>query len=256
MVICNRLGSGCSSTLDTKVVNSSCPDVYGCPSDICPDFVIKRHDTLPPFKVSVEDCDGPLNLEGESIILEVNMWALAKLKAAITDTATSFRFADDIGFYQVTVGDIIVADHVRSPEHMLVTGFDETNKLVVVERGYNGTTAMAWAKGDSLRIFRILNAPATIEMITQDEQQVDGTVNHDVLTDTFLVYEWGLEDTCLPGCYWLEFKVLKESITDPLIPSVIPSNICSQEGIEWVRRFPVQGEGFLIKIIDSATKEF
>lgn len=187
---------------------TSCPDKFGCPTDgTCPDFSIRRHDTKPPLKVEVEDCNGPMDLQG--LVIEVNMWALARLKKAITDSEDCIQLADNIGFEQVMQGDIIVMDRVRMPEHMLVTGFDETNKLIRVQRGYRGTTASAWKKGSRMRIFRVMNAPAETESVFEDIQNVDGTTDTDVLTESYLVYEWQPEDVCLPGCYWLEFKVLK-----------------------------------------------
>ena len=197
----NTKQGGCSS-------QSSCPDKFGCPTDgTCPDFSIRRHDTKPPLKISVEDCDGPFDLQG--LVIEANMWAKARLKTAITDEDDCFRLADDIGFEQVMQGDIIVMDRVRMPEHMLVTGFDETNKLIRVQRGHRSTTPSAWKKGSAMRIFRVMNAPAEAELVYQDIQNVDGTTDEDVLTESLLVYEWQPEDVCLPGCYWFEFKVLK-----------------------------------------------
>jgi hypothetical protein len=186
---------------------AQCLDENGCPPGVCPDFTIRRHDTRPPFKVLVEDCDGALNVQG--LIVEVNMWANAKLKAAITTEDTYFQFADHIGFNQVMIGDIIQMDRVRQPEYMLVTGIDEENKFILVERGYRGTTAGNWKKGNKLRIFRIMNAPAETELLFEDITTPDGTTETDVLTEAYLVYNWRAEDTCLPGCYWLEFKVLK-----------------------------------------------
>lgn len=186
---------------------SSCPDEFGCPANVCPDFVIRRHDTRPPFKVAVEDCDGPLDLQG--LVVEVSMWALAKLKADLAVDGEYFRLADDIGFNQVMMGDIIVMDRIRSPEHMLVTGFDEENKLIRVQRAYHGTTASSWKKATQMRIFRIMGAPASSELSFEDVRDVDGTLTRDVLQAAHLIYEWQAEDTCLPGCYWLEFKVLK-----------------------------------------------
>jgi len=191
-------GCGCSS---------ACPDKFGCPPGVAPDFSIKRHDTQPPFKVSVKDCDGPLTLSG--LVLEVNMWAKAKLKASIGDDETYFRLADDIGFEQAMVGDIIIMERARLPEHMLVIGFDENNKLVQVQRGYNGTTSTSWRKGTALRIYRILNGHAITETIIDDIEQLDGTILQDQIIESFLVYEWKPNDVCLPGCYWLEFKLLK-----------------------------------------------
>lgn len=332
---------------------SSCLDKFGCPPGVCPDFVIRRHDTKPSIKISVEDCNGPFDLQG--LVIETNMWALAKLRDTIDESDTYFRLADNIGFEQIMVGDIIVLDRVRMPERMLVTAFDETNKVVKVQRGYHGTTPSAWTKGTTLRIFRLLNAPAESELVFEDITGVDGVTEKDVLTESYLVYEWEPEDTCLPGCYWLEFKVLKmidvvwylpggnwtgeihthtdgffytgtantdasvrlsyDQITDkyylpetpwagevhlhsasyytgtahnngsvllnktgvpssddteyneqsldlPFIPSFTDESLTPYyfgcvlgEGVEWVRRFPVSGEGFLIKIIDSPTVE-
>lgn len=186
---------------------NECPDQYGCPPDRCPDFTIRRHDTRPPFKVAVEDCDGPMDIQG--LVIEVNMWALAKLKKSITVEDTYFALADNIGFNQVMVGDIIVMDRVRLPEYMLVTGFDEENNLLQVERGYRGTTPSKWKKGTPMRIFRIMNAPAQTELHFDDITYPDGTKELDKLVAALLVYEWSAPDTCLPGCYWLEFKIIK-----------------------------------------------
>lgn len=247
-MICNRLSPGCSSTLDAQVTSNTCPDIYGCPPDVCPDFIIRRHDTLPSFKVAVEDCDGPLDLEGDDIIAEANMWFKAKLKTAIDTEETSLSFADNIGFYQVLPNDVIIMDRVRSPEYMLVVSVDEEAKTIDVQRGYNDTTVSSWIKGNSMRIFRFINNPAAIEMVKEDVTGPDGITETDVLTDTFLVYEWTSLDTCTPGCYYMEFKVFKQLVSIiPIIPSVTPCD----SNFEWVRRFPISAEGFLIKIVDS-----
>lgn len=345
----------------------ACVSEFGCPSDVCPDFVIRRHDTKPSFRVSVEECDGPLNLQG--LVVEVSMWAKGRLKTAITTDSTYFGLADGIGFNQVMIGDIVVMDRVRGPEYMLITGFDEDNKLIQVERGYRSTTVSNWKKGTSLRIFRIMNAPGQTEIVLEDIQNIDGTVETEVLTEAYLVYDWIPEDTCLPGCYWLEFKVLKmkdlvlflpgghwtgptfqddegnfftgsedtdgqvklsyDSVNDryliptnrwtgefhlhsgtyftgsehtdgslylnrtdvpsdadveftdiasdesftmlsmqsvSIIPSFTPSDIVDDwrahfgcmlgEGVEWERKFPLHAEGFLIKIVNSPSREF
>lgn len=196
----NLRAGGCSP-------QNQCPDALGCPPGVCPDFIIRRHDTKPPLKIAVEDCNGPMDLRG--LVVEVSMWALGKLKAALDKTTEYFRLADDVGFEQIMIGDIIVMDRVRLPERMLVTGFDEENKLVRVQRGYHGTTPSNWKKGAKLRIFRILNAPAYAEVSLEDTRDVDGTLNKDQITGAYLMYDWQPEDTCLPGCYYLSFKVLK-----------------------------------------------
>lgn len=186
---------------------SGCSDSLGCPQGVCPDFLIRRHDTRPAFKVSIEDCDGPMDFRG--LVIEANMWANAKLKKDLDDSVDNFQLADNVGFNQVMVGDIIVVDQVRSPEHMLVTGFDEHNKFIQVQRGYHGTSIGYYKKGTKIRIFRMLNSQAVAEMVFEDVQNVEGVVEKDVIQSSYLVYEWQPTDTCLPGCYWLEFKVLK-----------------------------------------------
>ena len=259
--------------------NPTCPDVFGCPPGVCPDLQIRRHDTLPPFRVSVSDCNGPLDLT--DTIAEVSMWSKGKMKKCVTNTDTYFGFADNVGFFQVNVGDIIVVDRVRNPEQMVVQGFDEDLKLIEVQRGYNGTRPGTYKKGQAFKVFRILNAIAATETVLQDFPQLDGTVQTNVVTDSQLIYSWLAADTCLPGCYWLEFKLLKmttpssmmfwDSVplkscvssisTITIVPSVVPSFVqavtgCDMGvGVEWVRRFPVVGEGFLIQIIDSPTSE-
>lgn len=257
------IGVGCGTS-------NGCVDKFGCPNNRCPDFTVARHDTKPPFKVNVEDCDGPIDLT--NLVLEVSMWAKAKLKADVTSLDTYFRLADDIGFEQIMVGDIIIMDRIRLPEHMRVVAFDETNKLVQVARGVNGSTASDWKKGSAMRIMRVYNAAAQTELILDDIIQADGSTLEDQLIESYLIYEWSPEDTCLPGCYWLEYKLLKmedsasmaalQVSSDPIVPSFTDPSLTPTdfgcklgEGVEWVRRFPVEDEGFLIKITNSPTAE-
>ena len=252
--------------------SNNCASKDGCPKGVCPDFTLKRHDTKPPLKVAVDTCEGALDVSNENLAVEVSMWAKGKLKTAITNSDTYFALADNIGFEQAMVGDIIVMDRARMPEHMLVTAFDEENKFIQVQRGYNGTSATSWKKGSALRIFRLMNSPGEIEIIMDDITQLDGSVLEDQIIDSFLVYEWQPNDTCLPGCYWLEFKLLmltQSSEVSMLLsnqvsvtPSFTPSTLSAgdygcrlADGVEWVRRFPSDSEGFLIKIADSPTAE-
>lgn len=243
------------------VNNSNCVDEYGCSPTVCPDFIIRRHDTKPDFKIKVEDCEGPLDVTG--LILEASMWARAKIKTAITDTDTSFGLADNIGFNQMMVGDVIIVDRPRLPEKMLVTAFDEENRLVEVTRGHDGTTAQDWKKGTPIRIMKFSGAAAQTEMVYQDVLELDGTVTEDVLMETYFIYPWNPGDTCLAGCYFLEFKLIKETtagimrdqafVGDGMTPEDFGCGLA--EGIDWVRKFPLSSEGFLIKITESPSVE-
>jgi len=254
----NKLG--CAPQL-----SSCCPDEFGC-NCVCPDFTIRRHDNKPPFKLKIQDCDGPMDLTG--LVVEATMWAKAKLKTAITASDEYFALADNIGFHQIMVGDIIVVDRPRLPEQMLVTAFDEANKLVKVQRGYHGTQAQEWKKGQAIRIMKFINAEAQSEMLYQDVLQLDGTIAEDQLMDSFFIYEWQENDTCLPGCYYLEFKLIKVTSlgmmaqAEPIIPSFTSPDLTPADfgcglgtNVEWIRRFPVDSEGFMIKIYDSPSSE-
>lgn len=259
----------CSTNSCASVPTGTCPDKFGCFPNVPVDFCIKRHDTKPPFKVIVEDCDGPMDLTG--LVLEASMWAKAKLKKDLSSTDTQFQVADNIGFEQCMVGDIIVVSgRVRAPEQMLVTGFDETNSYIKVQRGYHGTPVTSFKRGTAIKIFRVLNAPGTIEMDVEDIQQVDGSVKEDQITESRLVYEWAARDTCLPGCYFLEFKLLKMLDPDAVDASATPSVPSSASvvsysdfqmgctvgvGVDWVRRYPSNAEGYLIRVNDSPTSE-
>ena len=265
----SQIGVGCGGS-------DGCVDEFGCVDGQCPDFTIRRHDTKPPFKVDIEDCDGPMDLT--DLVLEINMWAKGKIKTAIDETDTYFALADAIGFQQIMVGDTIIMDRIRLTERMLVTGFDESKRLVQVQRGYNGTEPQEWKKGHALRIMRSINSPAQTEMVLDDVIQTDGKTLPNQITQSFLIYEWLPNDTCLPGCYWLEFKLLKmlddivvpaanfvsalqttPSMTPPSFtdPSLTPDDFgcILGEGVEWVRRYPVNAEGFLIKVTNSPTME-
>ena len=196
------------------------------------------------------------------------MWAKAKLKKNMSTTDTYFQVADDIGFEQMMVGDIIIMDRTRLPEHMLVTGFDEDNRFVQVQRGYNGTFVSNWKKGTAMRIIKLMNAPAESQMVVQDITEIDGTVRKNVVMESLLVYHWQAGEVCLPGCYQFEFKLIKMlsqptlyDVSDSVIPSfttLTPADYgCAPvPGVEWMRRYPVNNEGYVIQIVDSPTIEY
>jgi hypothetical protein len=242
---------------------TGCVDQYNCADGSCPDFLIKRNDTKPEFKVKVEDCDGPIDLT--DLVLEASMWANGKLKVAMSSTDSYLSLADNIGFNQVMIGDVIVVNRPRQNEHMLVTAFDEDNFYIQVQRGYHGTTAQNWKKGQSLKIIKFMNVPSTTLMNLEDVINIDGTTTPDVLNESFLVYNWQATDTCLPGCYFLEFKLMKMaaqvsistmSVTPSFSnPSMVDYHCGLPVNVEWIRRFPADSEGYKIKIYDSPTSE-
>jgi hypothetical protein len=224
-----EIGVGCGSA-------GECGGSGGCSGAI--DFCIKRYDTRPSFKVSVSDCDGVVDLTDENLALEASMWFVAKLKSAINESSVTISFADNVGFDQILVGDTIVMDRVRSPENMVVSAINEVAKTITVLRARNNTVAQIWPRGNSLKVFRFVDSAAEIESVFGDVTQVDGTLTNELL-DTFLVFNWSGNQTQLPGCYRMEFKLLMIS--------------SSTAEIEWTKRFPLNSDGFIINVVDSAT---
>lgn len=227
----------------------SCSDL-----DNCYDFIIKRHDSLPEFKLEVTDCDEPIDLT--DLISEASMWSCSKLKSNITDNQTVIQFADNIGFDQILKNTIIQAGVGRNFERMNVIGFDEEKKEIYVERGYKNTTSFAWKKGTNLRLLRFLSNSAITEMNFEDVTNSDGSITKNKLTHSFLVYKWNPEDTCLAGSFFFEFKLIKMfnlGTSMPPIPSYSPCNW--GYGVEWSRRFPIDKDGFIIKVYNSPTGE-
>lgn len=220
------LGVGCNS-------DNNCHQ--NC--DGTPDFCIKRNDTMPPLRIAISDCYGAVDLTDENLALEANMWFEAKLKTNIDESDISFSFADHIGFDQISVGDVIVTGRSRNPERMLVIDIDEYSKTVFVERAYDGTASYPWKKGTVVYVFKFTDEPAEIESVFEDIEDIEGNIQTE-LVETYMVYNWSSGQTDLPGCYWLEFKLMR----------------LKQDGsIEWVKRFPLEKDGFLINIIDSSS---
>ncbi len=218
------LGVGCSSG-----------DYCGNSKSV--DFCIKRHDTRPSLRISVSDCDGAIDLTDENLFLEASMWFEAKLKSKLDVGASTISLADNTGFDQISIGDVVLLNNVRNPEQLTVLSIDEVTKLIYVSRGQNSTAEQNWQKGSTLKIFRFLRQQAHIESVFEENKNIDETITEE-LVDTFLVFDWSENQTSLPGYYFIEFRLIK---------------VLENDEIEWEKRFPLEKNGFLINIIDSST---
>jgi hypothetical protein len=228
-----EIGTGCSQ-------NNNCSGLYNCPSDRFTDFCIKRYDTAPSLKMSVENYDDSLDFSQGNFELKVSIWLNCKLKKNITDSETEIQLADNIGFHQIALNNVLVLNRARNPEKLLVTGFVESENKIVVQRGYDSTTPQAWNKGNSITAFRVIDDDAEIELVLEDVTKEDGTIIQDEVVDTLFTYNWSEEATSLPGCYFLEFKLTEyEEGTSDVIS---------------IRKVPVQNEGLLIGVLDSPTE--
>ena len=184
----------------------------------------------------MSDCDGPIDLSS-GVAVEASMWFDSKTKSSISDSDASLRFADDIGFDSVAVGDLISTSGSRSPELMLVSSIDESSKTVFVSRGHGGTEARDWPKGTSLSVFRFVDQPAQVESVFEDVESLEGSVSEE-LVDTLLVFEWSEGHTSVPGCYWVEFKIM---------------GLDESGAVQWTKRVPLSAKGFMVRVIDSPT---
>jgi hypothetical protein len=220
-----QTGVGCGQN-SSNCQNSTC----GSASDFC----IKRGDTRPVFRVSVEDCDGVVDLTDANLVLEANMWFKAKLKSDLSSSSSTLSFADNIGFNQVNVGDVILTDRPRNSEKMVVTAIDESAKTLTVERGHDSTDAQDWPRGSLLRVFRFMDQPAQIESVFEQVSSLEGSVSEE-LVDTFMVFEFLKEHTLLPGCFLLEFSLA----------------MMEETSIAWAKKIPLSSEGYVINIVDS-----
>jgi hypothetical protein len=248
---CNNSNTGknsCNFTNNCFANDGLCSDL-----GLCYDFIIKRHDALPEFKLEVTDCDDPINMT--DLIAEASMWINSKLKSDITIEQTTIKLADNIGFDSILENTIIQAGIGRNFERMKVIGFNEVNKEIYVERGYKSTTPFPWKKGTNLKLLRFLSSPAITEMTFEDVTNIDGSTLKNQLTHSYLIYKWRPEDTCLAGCFYFEFKLLKMFDMGSPIPNVSYSPCDWGHGVEWVRRFPNDKDGFLIQIYNSPTGE-
>lgn len=226
----------------------------------CSDFKTKQYSTYPPLKIQVFDCDdAPYDMK--DLVIEASMWSTAKLKFDINSSDDLIQFADNIGYNTVGTNSILHLSTGRDFERMAISGFDDVNKIIQVERSVCSTYARSWKKGTPIKILRFFNKPAEAELVYDDEEQLDGTIIENKLVKSFLVYNWNPEDVCLPGKYFFEFKVLKMLLTTNLsndnVISVNDLNYhCSLgTGVEWARRFPVEKDGFIIEILQSPTAE-
>jgi len=228
---------------------------------ICYDFIIKRHDGMPEFKLEVTDCDEPIDLN--DLVDEASMWSNSRLRYNLTEYQTVIQFADNIGFDQILINTIIQAGIGRNFERMKVIGFDEIKKEIYVERGYKSTTPFPWKKGTNLKLLRFLSMPAITELTFEDITNIDGSISKNQLTHSYLIYKWRPEDTCLAGCFYFEFKILKmvelglslSPVPSYPFPSISYSSCDWGANVEWTRRFPNDKDGFIIQVYNSPTGE-
>ena len=240
--------------------NSSTQTCCDGTTAVCPDFTTKQHSTYPPLKIQVFDCgDSPYDMK--DLVVEASMWSVAKLKADITTTTDLLQFADNIGYNTVGTTSILHLSTGRDFERMTITGFDDVNKIIQVERGACSTLVRPWKKGTPIKILRFLSRAAYAELIYENQEQIGGTIQENVLTKSFLLYDWQPEDVCFAGRYFFEFKVLKMNLLTNLTnEGVISVNELDYHcglgfGVEWARRFPVEKDGFVIEVLPSPTAE-
>jgi len=202
------------------------------------DFVIKRNSTQPSVRLKIYDCDmSPIDLTGKEIT--VNMWSNAKLKKNISESDMEISFADNTGLNTVVPDDVLL---FKSPsDHELVQVSEIVDNTIVVTRGYFDTTPNIWKKGTNIKIIKIANSSATYDLVREDVMKINGTVEKNVLVESYLVYNWFVDDTRVPGQYYFEFKVVERNESDETTSS---------------RKYPEEKEGISINILDNNLETF
>lgn len=197
------------------------------------DFVIKRNSTQPSIRLKIYDCDmSPIDLSNKEIT--ANMWSNAKLKKDISNSESEILLADNIGLNTVVPEDILLLKSVS--DHELVQVTEIVDNTIIVERGYFDTTAVNWRKGTNIKVIKIMNSGATYDLVREDVIKLNGTVEQNVLVESYLVYNWFLDDTRVPGQYYFEFKVVEKNEAGEIISS---------------RKYPEEKEGILVNILDN-----
>ena len=86
-------------------------------------------------------------------------------------------------------------------------------------------------------MFRFINQLADVEMVMDEVESVDGT-SSEVLSESFVSFPWQPSHTALPGCYMVEFKM----------------TMMEGSSVAWTKRIPLSKDGFLVRVVDSATE--
>ena len=197
------------------------------------DFIIKRNSTQPSLRLKVYDCDwSPIDLSKYEIT--ASMWANAKLKKDISDSDFEILLADNVGLSAVIPGDVILLKN--SAAHELVQVSSIVNNSIMITRGYFETTPSSWKKGTSIKIIKIMNSSATYDLVREDVLKLDGKKELNVLVESYLVYNWFVDDTRVPGEYYLEFKVIERNAENEIIYS---------------SKYPSEKEGVYLNILDN-----
>lgn len=197
------------------------------------DLIIKRNSTQPSVRYKIYDCDrSPIDLNGKEIT--ASMWSNARLKKDIDETDFEIVFLDNKGLLTVVPDDILLFKSSSNHELMQVSSI--VNNTIMVTRGYFDTTPNIWKKGSSVKIIKIMNSSATYDLVKEDVMKLNGTVEKNVLVESYLVYNWFIDDTRVPGEYYFEFKVIEKNEEDEIISS---------------RKYPEEKEGISINILDN-----
>lgn len=202
------------------------------------DFVIKRNSTQPSIRLKIYDCDGgPIDLTNKEVT--ASMWANAKLKRDINENSFEVSLADNIGLNTVIPDDILLLKN--SYNHELVQVSSIVNNTLMVTRGYFDTNPTSWKRGTGIKIIKIMNSGATFDLVKEDVMKLNGTIEKNVLVESYLVYNWFVDDTRVPGKYYFEFKVIERNENDEIVSS---------------RKYPEEKEGISVNILDSNLETF
>ncbi len=196
------------------------------------DYTIKKNDTKPFIKYTIESCDDT-DLTEENLIITASMWADSNLKNKITTTDNYFELKNNYNLEAIKEEDYILIKKFNSSEYMLVESIDETK--INIQRAQLDSNAQNWSKNNEIKIIKFYEVEAEVDIEYNTSLNVNGEEETSASSQN-LVYKWRDGDTSSPGVFFLEFKVSK----------------IDGDQVLWTKKLPSHKEGISIKITNDS----
>jgi hypothetical protein len=188
------------------------------------DYIIKKNDTRPYVKYSMQDCED-IDLSEDDLFISVNMWANSNIKNKLSETDDYLELKNNYNLETIKVDDYILIKKFGSSEHFQVTSISDTK--VYIQRGQLNSVAQSWARGSEIKIIKLYEVEAEKEIEYNTTLNIKGE-EETVASSQNLLYKWSEGDTSSSGMFFLEFKVSKVDGEETLWTKKVPSN---KEGI-------------------------
>lgn len=235
----------------------SCSNSFNVTSESCnSDFTIKQGDTCPLFKINIKDPETGLPVSYEDWEVTTFMFFESCLRSIdsahdgisgcsgfsgyMSEEFAGIKLLGKKSLCQVKIGDIIEVDDCNQnrQEFMLVIDIDYDCDTILVQRGYGGSDIYSHRRGDKLIFYRIYGKTGFIDSVNEEDLEEGIELDNSVIG-----YNWAEEDTSHRGCYFFEFKLMKNAIGISGI-----SGYSGSVDIQ-LRSFPLNTKGYKISIV-------